>query len=160
MADAEASLACTATQLLASCTDIPASTGAVQPLNAFGMLSYCSNQAEHMLAIIQLLLQADGPEAKSLWAPLVAAAGDASQLPPELQPYHPHMTAALANWYDVRTPLPDDASVALQCLRLERVFRMCSQSLAGRRATDSVIQARWCHGANGYVYCFLQACHV
>ncbi|WIA15320.1 hypothetical protein OEZ85_001986 [Tetradesmus obliquus] len=98
VAVAQASLACTATQLLASCTDIPASTGAVQPLTAFGMLSYCSNQAEHMLAIIQLLLQADWPEAKLLWAPLVAAAGDASQLPPELQPYHPHMTAALANW--------------------------------------------------------------
>ncbi|WIA15313.1 hypothetical protein OEZ85_001980 [Tetradesmus obliquus] len=97
VADAEASLACTATQLLASCRDVPSSFEATDSLVVFNMLGYYSNQAQHMQAMTQLLLQADYAESTVLWTPLVAAAGHASQLPPELQPYHPHMTAALGN---------------------------------------------------------------
>jgi hypothetical protein len=61
------------------------------------MFYCCSNPAEHLQVLFQLLLQTDEVEAEMLWAPLVAAAGDAAQLPPELQPFHPHMMAALAS---------------------------------------------------------------
>jgi hypothetical protein len=45
---------------------------------------------------MQVLLEAGDPEAKTVWSPLVAADGQVSRLPPELQPYHLHMKAALA----------------------------------------------------------------
>jgi hypothetical protein len=51
---------------------------------------------KHTRALIEVMLAADEAETQAVWSPLVAAGGQAARLPPELQPYHLHMKAALA----------------------------------------------------------------
>jgi hypothetical protein len=96
VAAAEASIAQTSAPLLASCAQY-ASSSSARPLTTCGITACCSDLAEHMRALIQVMHAAGQLELRVMWAPLVAAGGQAAKLPPELQPYHLHMKAALAD---------------------------------------------------------------
>jgi hypothetical protein len=97
IADAEASKAHTATQLLSSCGHHATSAAAVVSLQSSGICSCCADGAEHMHALIRLMLNGDDSGSMQLWVPLVAAGGfEAAGLPQDLQRYHLHMKAALA----------------------------------------------------------------